>query len=460
MKAQPRSLRRLILTRVLPAIGLVIVLVAALIAWRVWSRMKGPPPPQCAEQALPHRTFLPAQQLSSAQTPGARLYDIEPAAALMPDGALVVAWNALDSIFAQTTGLVTARIGLAGETSLRPYPADRRAAFDSWMAVGPDGKARMVWLGHDGGSPERNMKIGYAESSDGLSYTPPLSIHAPADWPEGSRGGLDKPMIAAGPAGVYVAYCSDAGEGLRVVHSELAQPQFGSSVKAGEGCYGDILVSPSGTLHLVFVDQTVDRKVNQFGDSAFRVAYTRSTDGGKTFAVPTAVSTADEQVPFYFSNPQVAADEQRGFLYVAWPSGTPDGRWDIYLATSADGGKSWSRRKVNDDAHCASHMTPHTALDPKTGVLHITWLDNRSGVGALAYASCAPGGSSCSANEAVSDKPFASYTYERHLPGWLAEYGTLLIDSERRWLHAVWTQPVLENNKPISRIFHARAKLP
>ena len=103
--------------------------------------------------------------------------------------------------------------------------------------------------------------------------------------------------------------------------------------------------------------------------------------------------------------------------------GTPDGRWDIYLATSADGGKSWSRRKVNDDAHCASHLTPHTALDPKTGILHITWLDNRSGVGALAYASCAPGGSSCSANEAVSDTPLASYTYERHLPGWLAEYG-------------------------------------
>jgi hypothetical protein len=39
------------------------------------------------------------------------------------------------------------------------------------------------------------------------------------------------------------------------------------------------------------------------------------------------------------------------------------------------------------------------------------------------------------------------------------EYESLLVDSKRRVLHAVWTQPVEENGKPIARIFHAQAKL-
>jgi hypothetical protein len=89
----------------------------------------------------------------------------------------------------------------------------------------------------------------------------------------------------------------------------------------------------------------------------------------------------------------------------------------------------------------------------------LIWLENRSGSGAVAYAWCEPGGARCSANEAVSDRPFAAYGFERHSPKWLGEYGTLLIDPERGWLHAAWTQPVLENGVPIARIFWARSKL-
>lgn len=456
---QPRRWGRLILRRILPGVGALVLIAAGVIGYKVWSSMKGPPPPQCAGAPLPRKAFEAPRQLSSAQTPGARLYDIEPSAALLPDGAVAVVYNARDSLLDGTSGLVVGRVSLEGEVALAAYPTDRAEAFDAWMTAAPDGKVRIAWLAHDGGRPERNAKVGYAESADGLRYSAPAVGHAPGDCPEGTRGCLDKPMIAADGKSVYVAYYSDPGGGLKVTRGDLTAPAFKESVLAGEGAYSDVSVAPSGALHIVFIDFLAG-DVNRFGDRNLRVAYTRSEDGGKSFSPVVRVSGEDEPVPFYFSNPQVSVDEQRGFLYVAYPTGTPDGRWEIMLATSTDGGKTWSRVKVNDDAPCASHMTPHTALDPRTGTLHVTWLENRTGTGGLAYAACEPGGKRCSANEAVSDAPFASYSYERHLKAWLSEYGELVVDAERRWLHAVWTQPVLEGGAAVSRIFYARARLP
>ena len=58
----------------------------------------------------------------------------------------------------------------------------------------------------------------------------------------------------------------------------------------------------------------------------------------------------------------------------------------------------------------------------------------------------------------VSTK-FAALSTERHGSKWIGEYETLVVDDKRRVLHALWTQPVLENGRPIARIFHAAAKL-
>ncbi|MET0595200.1 MAG: sialidase family protein, partial [Polyangiaceae bacterium] len=131
----------------------------------------------------------------------------------------------------------------------------------------------------------------------------------------------------------------------------------------------------------------------------------------------------------------------------------------IVLATSRDGGASWHRTRVNDDAPCANHMTPSAALDPRTGRVHVIWLENRTGKGGVAYASCEPGGERCSPNESVSDEPFASYGFVRHSPRWLSEYGSLLIDAKRSVMHAVWTQTVETPKGAMARIAYARAAL-
>lgn len=126
-----------------------------------------------------------------------------------------------------------------------------------------------------------------------------------------------------------------------------------------------------------------------------------------------------------------------------------------------DAGKTWSRIRVNDDAPCANHMMPQAALDPSTGALHVTWLENRTGAGGVAHARCDSGGARCARNDAVSDAPFAAYELLRFSPKWLGDYGALFVDGRRSMLDAVWTQTVADGpgGAPTARIFLASSRM-
>jgi hypothetical protein len=225
--------------------------------------------------------------------------------------------------------------------------------------------------------------------------------------------------------------------------------------------YGDLEVGTDGDVHTVFVTSSAShgQRADKFGDAGNAIEYAVSRDGGKSFEKSRRVSAEGEKIPFFLSNPHVAVDAKRKTLYVVYPTGTPDGRWDIVLATSRDGGATWSRIKVNDDPHCASHMLPSIVVRPGTGDLHVIWTEERDGKGGVAYAACAPGGATCSANEAVSDAPFAAYSMGRFNPRSLGDYGTLLLDEKRQKLHVVYTATVDEGGKAVSRIFTASRKL-
>jgi hypothetical protein len=247
---------------------------------------------------------------------------------------------------------------------------------------------------------------------------------------------------------------------LKVVRSMDGGKTFEPSVAAGGGVYGDIHVSARGVLRIANVMTTSEPgSADRLGDVRNAIVYRRSNDGGATFTKPVVVSEPGVPVPYFFSNAQIVADEGRGLLYIAYPTGTPDGRWDIVLATSRDDGARWTHVKVNDDTPCANHMIPSAALDPRTGRVHLIWTENRAGRGGVAYTSCDPGSARCSANEAVSDAPFASYGFVRHSPRWLSQYGSLLIDAKRRAMHALWTQTVPTDQGPAARVFYARGEL-
>jgi hypothetical protein len=430
-----------------------------------------PQAPACPAAAapLPRKRFTTIEALSSEKSPG--LYQLEPAAALDGSGSLVAAYMTLDvprlkpdhtPDLGQSNSLAIATVGTTPSPSGdRAFENDRQHEFDAWMAADRQGTVYLAWLGFDGIAPEANMEVGLAQSRDGLTWTAPVAVNdVSTDCPPGAAGCLDKPMIAIGPDPkapakdvLYLAYFSDPAGGMKVRRSSDGGKTFGPSVSAGPGAYGDLEVDAAGAVHIVY-QETGDAEASRFGDPADGIFYTRSDDGGSTFTSPVQVSAASQPVPFYFVDPHVVSDPARHLLYVVYPAGT-NGAWDIELATSKDGGKTFGKPiSVNDDSHCATHMNPSAALDPKTGTVHVVWSESRGG-GEIAWASCKTGGASCSPNERVSDAPFASFSLARQDTRWQGDYLALVPDLTRRLLHVVYTGTVDDKGVPVSRIFHA-----
>lgn len=425
----------------------------------------GPKPPVCKGQAPKQSTRFGAPTLISA--PARTKYAFEPTAALLPSGDLVVAYTAMNGI-EDANDLETVVVRADGSVGApHPLTSSKKRHFDPWMTTFGD-EAVLVWLGHDGGIPDKDPTVALARSKDGESWTTPVAILDEPDCPNAVRGCADKPMVIGlpgkkGKANTLAAfYFSEVTGGLRARKSNdgsLFQP----SVETVAGAYGDVYADGSGILHVVAMT-LLDEKTNpsRFGDPKGIVEYASSDDGGATWSKPSRVSAEGDSVPFYFSNPQVVADKKHRRLHVLYPSGTPDGRWDIVLRTSADGGKTWTRSKVNDDAPCANHMTPTAALDPKTGEVYVLWSDNRDGKGRVVLSVCNGGlgaDAKCSENEALS-APFAAYSFVRHAASWLGEYDVLIVDEKRRVLHAVFDAPIDEKGVATTRVFHTSAKLP
>lgn len=418
--------------------------------------------PACPAAAPPDGDFSAPVALSTAASPG--VYQFEPAAALTRAGDLVVVYTSGGPIFGRSF-LGVSRVPAHGTPVIdQPLPTSKQQHFDAWVTASRDGAAHAVWLGHDGGGVDRNAEIGYARSTDGgATWTAPVAIHAPEDCPPNTRFCLDKPMIVAGPVpgkpaqeALRVFYSSETGGGLRMRTSLDGGRTWGAPVTAIDGAYGDVAIDGKGRVHIA-VAVAEPRGAAAWGSADNAISYAVSADG-KAFGKPITVSAPGEPIPFYFVNPTIAVDDRSGWVYVAYAAGTPDGRWDIQLAATGDGGKAWKRTKVNDDATCASHMVPNLALDPTDGTLHLTFLENRGGRGHLAYATCKPAGGPCAA--AVRASPdMAAYELARHSSKWLGEYGALVVDPKRRLLHAVWTHTVQESPHAIARLRYATRPL-
>lgn len=432
-------------------------------AWKVCTQPTLPAPKfaQCTAAPLARKTYGEPKQLTTAAMGG---YNFEPGAALTKKGELAVAFMAgnLNRQFGVRTLVVDAQ-GKVDASAVLAGGKDTH--FDPWMAASPKTKQlSVVWLGYEGTrAPEKNAEIGFATSEDGRTWSKPKTASDQANDCKGQLGCFDKPMVVIGPdkarpgqEAIYVFYLTETAEGLKVVKSIDGGATFSPSVMVREdGGWGGVELSPSGVLSVA--EMWSDGRTDGFGDPKTVIELVRSEDGGKSF-VKTVVSEPGQSIPMFFENPQVVSDEGRKLIYVVYPAGGRDGRWDLFLATSKDNGKTWSRVKVNDDATCANHAGPQAVIDPKTGRVHITWLENRTGKGGLAYTSCDPGGAKCAPNEAVST-PFASYVLTRHSPKWMGEYGTMIFDADKRRLHSVWTQTVDEAGQPTGRIFYATAQL-
>ena len=153
--------------------------------------------------------------------------------------------------------------------------------------------------------------------------------------------------------------------------------------------------------------------------------------------VSTAALATDARSGSY---PAIAVDPSSPLalymIYAADPAGADEA--DIYFIKSTDGGFSWSLPvRVNDDATSNDQIHPAIAVKPN-GTIDLVWYDKRNSANDDAwdvyFASSSDGGSTFSANVPITDSSFATPS---NLPGtepWFGEYLGLEVDSSTAYV--------------------------
>jgi hypothetical protein len=214
-------------------------------------------------------------------------------------------------------------------------------------------------------------------------------------------------------------------------------------------------VGGDGRLHVVGIN---GGPLGGYGSALQTIEYAVSSDGGVTFSRPVVVSARNELIPSYFAGPSIALDPAHGWMYFAYARGGRDAAWDIVLAATRDGGKTFVRTALGDG--CALHMVPSLAVDAATGTLHLAYYDTSGAPGRFAHAICSAGLAKCLLRGAIGTVPFADLSLVRNAANEVGDYASLLFDDRRRVLHAIWTQPIINaEGNVVSRIFHASARL-
>ena len=138
-----------------------------------------------------------------------------------------------------------------------------------------------------------------------------------------------------------------------------------------------LTVAPDGTIYVIW-------------DDGNTIALTESRDGGKSFGRSRPIIDVG---PPYFGDipgvsrvegfPQIAIDPRggkaRGKLYICW-SDYSNGDVDVFLASSSDHGRKWSKPvRVNDDPlhDGADQFYQWMAVDPATGAVYVQFYDRR-----------------------------------------------------------------------------------
>ncbi len=137
-------------------------------------------------------------------------------------------------------------------------------------------------------------------------------------------------------------------------------------------------VAPSGTgrqrgaAPIVLADGSV---VVAWEDTRYctgQIVVARSGDGGATFGDPVRVSPWNRAQ----HDPSLVALPD-GRLVVAWQEVLGDGRAEVRVATSRDGGATWSHRVRVDPTHSVDAWQPSLAADASDGTLYLAFVDSR-----------------------------------------------------------------------------------
>ena len=275
--------------------------------------------------------------------------------------------------------------------------------YEPDLAVGPDGTIYSVWIDNRqlGGA----SSVYFAKSTDGgTTWTDP-SVRVSPLGPEGRGGGVEPDIALDGSGTLYVAYRGGFGNTIDVWVTTSKDGGFTwgtpSRVNDVSGwvqisqSYGPaIALASDGVAYVAWEDW-------RNGDSDIYAA--RSTDGGATWG--TSVRVNDDAAGIEQRGDPAVAVDAWGTVYVAWQDRRNDPQdADVFIASSQDGGLSWSPNFAMNDVAGGWQGDPALAADG-AGV-YAAWADVREGgpSGDIYFSRSTNGGLSWSANVRLNEQ--------------------------------------------------------
>jgi hypothetical protein len=243
--------------------------------------------------------------------------------------------------------------------------------------AGINGTQMSVARSADGGRTWTPNFFGFSGGSDHFNDKPMITTDRNLTSPFRDRVYLAWDAASGGSAtggGVLLATSKDSGATFTIVRAD--DPQ-------GPG-------HAIGAIPFVGADGAVNVAWNDYG--ANTIAFSRSVDGGATFRAQSVIASKgiafDAGVPAEFNRralvyPACDADRtsgpHRGRLYCSWMDVGTMGT-DIFLATSDNGGATWSvPRPVGDRLPFAVDRFNHwLAVDPITSEVVVSFYDTRN----------------------------------------------------------------------------------
>ena len=279
--------------------------------------------------------------------------------------------------------------GAAATTPAQPFQISANGvdAAEPATTSAPDGTFYVAWVNHD--AKQADVMLARF-NNEGQPQGAAVRVNREAGVATAWRG--DQPSLAVAPDGaVYVLWTKrvDAndkhGTDIYLSVSKDRGQSFASEVKVNDdkepNAHGmhSLAVAQDGRVYAAWLDE---RNVRQpmpstkaeghHMESNRDVYLSYSSDGGRTFSANYRVAT--EACPCCKTSLAVAAD---GTLYAGWRQVLPGSFRHIAVASSADGGETFSPRVIVSDDHWMLQgcpvSGPSLSVDRASGNLKVVW---------------------------------------------------------------------------------------
>jgi hypothetical protein len=248
------------------------------------------------------------------------------------------------------------RISLEGQNAAEPS-----------VAAGRDGAVYVAWVAHGAGK-EADVWLSRVEGAERKVKGEPARVNRTAGEATAWRG--DAPSVAVAEDGtVYVAWTARAVEGgqattLYVSSSRDGGRSFGEAVKVNDdlkpGVHGmhSLAAAGGGRVYVAWLDERdiveapegehasgqMSGRMQMHGEHNREVFFSYSADGGRTFSKNARVAV--EACPCCKTSLAAAGG---GRVYVGWRQVLPGDFRHVAVASSADGGETFSQPVVVSD---------------------------------------------------------------------------------------------------------------